>query len=147
MNIRKCLTMLLIAVLAVACKKEDEESVNSAKVIEGVYNGSVVMCVNGNEMSTSEAAVELIASSDGSVSVVLPKVGEGTMSLPELTVNNVSVTSSDNSTYTLNETSINQDIYTGTLNGSVKGTKAEIMYSIKPGAMPMSIDFKFTGTR
>lgn len=147
MNLKKCLTMLLIAILAIACKKENEEPENFAKIIEGSYNGSIVMSVSGNEMSTSDATVKLTALSDGSISVILPKAGEGAMSLPELTVNNVSVTSSDNSTYVLNETSINQDIYTGTLSGSVKDGQIEILYAIKPGAMPMSIDFKFTGSK
>lgn len=147
MSLKKILTMLFVAVLAVACKKENDEPVNFAKVVEGSYSGSVVMSVGGQEMSSSDATVKLVANSDETLSVVLPKAGEGQMSLPEITVKNVQVSSSDNSTYILKETSISQDIYTGELSGSIKDGKAEIVYAIKPGAMPMSIDFKFTGTK
>jgi hypothetical protein len=72
------------------------------------------------------------------------------MSLPEMTISGISV-SGENGIYTLNETAIDQVVnettYTGSISGAIAGKEATLTISLKPGAMPMSINCIYVGTR
>lgn len=120
--------------------------------VAGKYTG--IMSYGVSEMSEVEASVELKAQGDDKISIVLPAIGEGMMSLPEITLKDIAVdridhaeVPTDQRLFIIAETEINQTVgttnYTGTLGGNVDNGKLTLNYSLKPGAMPMSITFKF----
>ena len=113
------------------------------------YQGSLAMSVAGRPMGEpADVTITLEASGKNSVTVKLPAMGEGSMALPALDIANVAVNTSDYNTFTLAETAFEQTVdslhCTGTVKGTVVGDKLTLNYSVKPGAMPMNIDFVFT---
>ncbi|MBR4217522.1 MAG: calycin-like domain-containing protein, partial [Bacteroidales bacterium] len=113
------------------------------------YQGSLAMSVMGKPYGEpADVTITLEASGKNSVTVKLPAVGEGRMALPALDIADVAVNASDYNTFTLAETSFEQTVdslhCTGTVKGSVVDGKLTLNYSVKPGAMPMNIDFVFT---
>ncbi|MBQ9435451.1 MAG: hypothetical protein IJU33_04920 [Bacteroidales bacterium] len=113
------------------------------------YQGSLVMSVMGKPYGEpADVTITLEASGKNSVTVKLPAVGEGRMALPALDIADVAVNTSDYNTFTLAETSFEQTVdslhCTGTVKGSVVDGKLTLNYSVKPGDMPMNIDFVFT---
>lgn len=73
------------------------------------------------------------------------------LSIPEISLSEVVISTTDKVVFTIEETEINTTIdstnYVGTLNGVVDGDNLSLEYSVKPGAMPMSIDYVFTGEK
>lgn len=113
------------------------------------YQGSLVMSVMGKPYGEpADVTITLEASGKNSVTVKLPAMGEGRMALPALDIADVAVNASDYNTFTLAETSFEQTVdslhCTGTVKGSVADGKLTLNYSVKPGSMPMNIDFVFT---
>ena len=145
----KSIKTIVMAVLAIvmfgfaSCNKE----IKPAEEVAKIYVGTMTYGVS--EMSEVEASVELKALGDDKVSIVLPAIGEGMMSIPEITLNDITVSTNDNKVFTIAETEINQTVgttnYTGTLGGNVDNGKLTLNYALKPGAMPMSINFTFVG--
>ncbi len=145
----KSIKTFVMAALAIvmfgfaSCNKE----IKPAEEVAKIYVGTMTYGVS--EMSEVEASVELKAQGDDKISIVLPAIGEGMMSLPEITLNDIAVSTTDNKVFTIAETEINQTVgttnYTGTLGGNVDNGKLTLNYALKPGAMPMSITFTFVG--
>lgn len=147
MKVKNLFAMMAVALCMTACSDDDETVVSPAQAVEGSYAGSVTMSVMGTDYGSSEATVRITRLTDATVSIVLPEAGEGSMALPSITVTGAVVSTADDVTYTIAETAINQDKYVGSLTGTVKNGKAEIDYSVTPGAMPMSINFEFSGSK
>ena len=143
----KSIKTFVMAALAIvmfglaSCTKEPAQSV--AKTYVGTLSYGV------SEMTDVEASVELKAHGDDKIDIVLPKIGEGMMSIPEITLNGIAVSTTDNKVFAIAETEINQTVgttnYVGTLGGNVDNGKLTLNYALKPGAMPMSITFTFVG--
>lgn len=115
--------------------------------VAGKYTG--IMSYGVSEMSEVEASIELKAHGDDKIDIVLPQIGEGMMSIPEITLSGIAVSTTDNKVFAIAETEINQTVgttnYVGTLGGNVDNGKLTLNYALKPGAMPMSITFTFVG--
>ena len=126
-----------------SCTKENKPAQSVAKTYVGTLSYGV------SEMTDVEASVELKAHGDDKIDIVLPQIGEGMMSIPEITLNGIAVSTTDNKVFAIAETEINQTVgttnYVGTLGGYVDNGKLTLNYALKPGAMPMSINFTFVG--
>ncbi len=94
------------------------------------------------------------------VTVVLPEcsfappIGQGgqsgpTFTIPSLTIRDVDVTAKGN-TYTISEDdfklTVGETTYTGNISGTIAGKNAKVEYTLRPGSMPMDINFTFEGT-
>ena len=145
----KSIKTFVMAALAIvmfgfaSCTKENKPAQSIAKTYIGTLSYGV------SEMTEVEASVELKAESDDKISIVLPAIGEGMMSIPAFTLSGIAVSTTDNKVFAIAETEINQTVgttnYTGTLGGNVDNGKLTLNYALKPGAMPMSITFTFVG--
>lgn len=154
MKLKNYLAIMGIALCAAACSDDDnkEETVIPAQEIAGTYNGTLSLSVLGKNQGTSDSQVKITAEEGGTVQVLLVGgAGEGMMTLPDIPIPGVEVQSSDNVTYTFLESAIDVAVgtvkYTGSLQGTIKDEKADLIFTLKPGAMPMDITATFAGTK
>jgi hypothetical protein len=127
----------------VGCTKDVAEN------IAGTYDGIVTMSVRGETQGDpTEAKVIIASESENTVSITLPQMGEGRVSIPSFTVTGVSV-AKNGKVYNIEKENISATVesmqITGSLVGNVESGKLNMSYSLKPGAMPMNIDFTFAG--
>lgn len=143
----------LIAALGTGCKKENAEDEDTGKstgyYVSGTYEGKLSMTVSGTDQGSLDTAVTLIGEDGNKVSIALPAMGSGKMSIPAVTLTGIPLTTSDYRQFTIPSTEVaftggeSGTKYTGKLEGNVTGAKLYLKYSLKPGAMPMNIDFEF----
>ena len=160
MKIRSLMTMMLAAVAFVlsmsSCSSNDDEpEVAVADQVVGSYTGTEVLTVMG-EADESTETFEFTKSTDSSVDLIIPKYGEGMMTVPALPVKGVMLTQSGNTiTGKLAK-------YEGTVKTADGAEKAYIVSDItvifsdktvvvtftqKYGNMPFAFEGQFTGTR
>ena len=154
MKLKNFLGMMTIALCVVACSDDDkqEDVVTPAQEVAGTYNGTLSLSVSGNDQGMSDSQVKITAEEGGTVQVLLVGgAGERAMSLPDIAVSGVKVQTSDNVTYSFPESAIDVTVgstkYTGSLQGTVEDEKANLVFELKPGAMPMAITATFVGTK
>ena len=150
------LAMAAFAVSMSSCGSDDDEpEVAVADQVVGSYTGTEVLTVMG-EADESTETFEFTKASDVSVDVTLPKYGEGMMTVPALPVRGILLTQSGNTiTGKLAK-------YEGTVKSADGSDKAYtvsdltvifsdktvvVKFSLKYGAMPMSMDTTFAGTK
>lgn len=154
MKLKNLFSLLILSLFFVACDSNNNSNkpMNTAQMMEGTYKGTVMMSVMGKDMPQNEANVEIKANTNGTITIVLPgQIGDThAMKMPSITVPNIKVSAKDGM-YMIEETKIDQSIkdkkYVGMISGTVKDKMLDLKYSIKPGAMPMSINFTFTGKK
>ena len=98
MKIRSLMTMMLAAVAFVlsmsSCSSNDDEpEVAVADQVVGSYTGTEVLTVMG-EADESTETFEFTKSTDSSVDLIIPKYGEGMMTVPALPVKGIMLTQS-----------------------------------------------------
>lgn len=166
MSVLAALFLLLPAF--VSCDKDDdkdepkgEEQITDVSKITGSYSGSLGYNVMGFEPGAIEGTYDVKIMSDATdkddVTVELPACtftppipNSSAFTIPSLTVDGVDVTVKDN-VYTISEDDFSIEVagttYTGKLSGTIKGKEAAVEYVVRPGRMPMDINFTFTGTQ
>ena len=119
----------------------------------GTYTGTLNMSVMGSAMDPVEnATMVLDVADDGKTVLTISSFGMGMMTLEDVTVD-VTLTESADGSYALAAESIDTmagDInVTGSLTGTVTadGSKLTVSADIKPGAMPMTINVEFEGSK
>lgn len=140
---------LMMGVTFVSCDKDNDEETTTttavAEAVAGSYEGTLIMWV-GDSRDTTAATITVTKENAQSVSVALPAYGEGRMAIAAFTIEGVGVAQASN-TYTLTKECYSvtpaSTEYTGSLNGTVSGGKLQLNYTVKPGAMPMNINFEF----
>ena len=166
MSVLAALFMLLPAF--VSCDKDDNEpddpngagqTVDLNKVI-GTYTGSLDYSVAqyepGNIEGTYELKIMKDATDSDDVTVVIPECSftppipnASAFTIPSLTIDDVDVTEKGGK-YTISEDDFSVKVgdvsYTGKISGTVEGNKITVNYIVRPGRMPMDINFTFTGT-
>lgn len=160
MSVLAALLMLLPAF--VSCDKDDDPKDQTADVekITGTYTGSLAYSVLGFEPGMIEGDYDLKVMKDASdkddVVVVLPECSftppipqASSFTIPAITVDGVDVIEKGN-VYTISEDdfqiTINGVEYTGNLTGTMAGNDIQVEYMVRPGKMPMDINFTFKGT-
>lgn len=144
----------------VSCDKDDDDDPAVAAAILGTYSGSLGYTVMGYEPGEIEGVYDLKIQKDPTdaddVTVVIPQCSftppipnASAFTIPSLTVSDVDVTAKGD-VYTITEDDFSIEVggttYTGKLNGTITGKKANVEYTVRPGRMPMDINFTFTGT-
>lgn len=150
----------------VSCDKDDDDdpkkddNTNYVAAIVGNYSGSLGYSVINYEPGNIEGSYELKilkdTEDDDDVIVVIPQCSftppipnSSAFTIPALTITDVDVTKKGE-TYTISEDDFSIDIngttYTGKLYGTIAGKDAKVEYTLRPGRMPMDINFTFTGT-
>ncbi|NDV82986.1 calycin-like domain-containing protein [Bacteroides sp. 51] len=124
----------------------------AAMLIAGAYNGTLDMSVMGaSQGSFDDSKVTIKAQEDGKVEVTLAKFGgDGAMAFTEdIVMKDIELTIKED-TYTLagtvnttSATASGKIDVTGTLSGTIKDGKANFLFKLKPGAMPMFLDMTF----
>ena len=137
------LGLMAIGAIAISgCKKE-----KPAEEIDGSYKGTLVMSVSDKEQGRLDTTIVLKAENEETASIFIPAMGEGRMSVPDLTIKGVPVTKASDNLYNLSETAVafthNNVEWKGSIQGNVNHDKLHLEYTLQPGAMPMSILFVF----
>ena len=160
MKIKSLMTMTLAAMAFVvsmsSCSKDDDEpEVAVADQVVGSYSGTEVLTVMG-EADESAETFEFTKSTDSSVDVIIPKYGEGMMTVPALPVKGIMLTQSGNTI------TGKLDKYEGTVKTADGADKAYtvsditvifsdktvvVTFTQKYGNMPFAFEGQFTGTR
>ena len=160
MKIKSLMTMTLAAMAFVvsmsSCSKDDDEpEVAVADQVVGSYSGTEVLTVMG-EADESTETFEFTKSTDSSVDVIIPKYGEGMMTVPALPVKGIMLTQSGNTI------TGKLDKYDGTVKTADGADKAYtvsditvifsdktvvVTFTQKYGNMPFAFEGQFTGTR
>jgi hypothetical protein len=160
MKIKSLMTMTLAAMAFVvsmsSCSKDDDEpEVAVADQVVGSYSGTEVLTVMG-EADESTETFEFTKSTDSSVDVIIPKYGEGMMTVPALPVKGIMLTQSGNTI------TGKLDKYEGTVKTADGADKAYtvsditvifsdktvvVTFTQKYGNMPFAFEGQFTGTR
>lgn len=161
MAVLAALIMLLPAF--VSCDKDDdkdEPKPGDISNIIGTYSGSLAYSVLGFEPGMIDGDFDLKIMNDASdrddVVVVLPECSftppipqASSFTIPAITVDGVDVIEKGN-VYTISDddfqVTINGVEYTGNLTGTVARKNIQVEYMVRPGKMPMDINFTFEGT-
>ena len=160
MKIRSLMTMTLAAAAFVlsmsSCSSNDDEpEVAVADQVVGSYTGTEVLTVMG-EADESTETFEFTKSTDSSVDLIIPKYGEGMMTVPALPVKGIMLTQSGN---TITGKLAKYEGIVKTADGSEKAYTVSdltvifsdktvvVTFTQKYGNMPFAFEGQFTGTR
>ena len=119
----------------------------ASMVIASVYDGSLDVSVLGASQGTYDSKVTIKSQKNGKAEVLLAGFGEGAMAFQDITITDVEVTAGSDGSYAIAgtiDTNSGTTKVTGTLDGTIKDGKASIIFTMKPGAMPMDIVATFT---
>ena len=134
---------------------DDEPEVAVADQVVGSYTGTEVLTVMG-EADESTETFEFTKSTDSSVDLIIPKYGEGMMTVPALPVKGVMLTQSGN---TITGKLAKYEGTVKTADGAEKayivsditvifsGKTVVVTFTQKYGNMPFAFEGQFTGTK
>lgn len=159
---RTILTKWLLLAAATLCSAacDDDKNDFGADRVAGTYQGTVSLTVMGQDQGSSALEAVVAAESATSVSITLTGDSESAspMSIKKIPLTGIAATTADGTVYTLAK-NIPEEGYTVTdeeskvnwkitsFAGTVEGDEAAIEMVAQPGAMPMGITMKFTGTK
>ena len=160
MKIRSLMTMTLAAAAFVlsmsSCSSNDDEpEVAVADQVVGSYTGTEVLTVMG-EADESTETFEFTKSTDSSVDLIIPKYGEGMMTVPALPVKGIMLTQSGN---TITGKLAKYEGTVKTADGADKaytvsditvifsGKTVVVTFAQKYGNMPFAFEGQFTGAK
>lgn len=160
MKFKSFITMALAAMTfafgVCSCSSDDDEpEVAVAAQVAGSYTGEEVMEVMGEGESATNTYV-FTQSSDISVNMTIPETAEGSMKLPALPVENITLAKGDNTIIgrltsyagTVTNASGAEKSYTVTDLTAIFSDKTVVVtYTLKYGNMPFAFTGKFTGTK
>jgi len=157
---KKFLTMTMAVMAFVvsmsSCSKDDDApEVAVANQVVGSYTGTEVLTVMG-EADESTETFEFTKATDSSVDMVIPKYGEGMMTVPALPVKGIMLTKSGN---TITGKLAQYEGTVQTADGAEKAYTVSdvtvifsdktvvVTFTQKYGNMPFGFEGQFTGTR
>ena len=157
---KKFLTMTMAVMAFVvsmsSCGSDDDEpEVAVANQVVGSYTGTEVLTVMG-EADESTETFEFTKATDSSVDMVIPKYGEGMMTVPALPVKGIMLTKSGN---TITGKLAQYEGSVQTADGAEKAYTVSdvtvifsdktvvVTFTQKYGNMPFAFEGQFTGTR
>ena len=147
MKFKSFLAAVAICLAAISCTKEE------AVCLDGEYTGKLVMTV-GKPGEPMDATFTIKDHKNNTLTIISPEfTAMGSMKMPALELKNVKVEETAEGMFNLNAAAFKIDaggmemINQKGLTGTVKDGKLSLAFDIKPGAMPMSIDFTFEGEK
>ena len=161
MEFKKILTMMMAAMAVVlsvcSCGSDDDEPEAAlATQVIGSYTGNEVVSVMGEESSNGTSTYEFAKSSDTSIDMTIPELGEGTMLIPKLAVKNIPLSKGNNAiagrlaSYegTVTTASGAERAYTvSDVTLLFNEKNVVVTFSLKYGNMPFAMVTNFTGTK
>ena len=161
MKIKNFMLMMVAAVAIVlgtsSCGSDDDDmEVAVAAQVAGSYSGNEIIMVMGEESSNTTATYEFTKVSDSMIDMTIPASGEsGMMMIPALTVKNISLSkvnknivgnvASYSGTVT-NASGVEKAYTISNLSVIFYEKKVAVVFSLKYGNMPMSMETTFTGS-
>ncbi len=122
----------------------------SAYALAGTYNGVLKMEVGGKEVGSVDDSQFTIENTDGKIALTLKGFGFGGMQLEDIKVSDVEA-QKENESYRISsaiDTTSGSIKVTGKLEGTIDNEgNASVVFTMKPGAMPMEITASFTGKK
>ncbi len=122
----------------------------SAYALAGTYNGVLKMEVGGKEVGSVDDSQFTIENTDGKIALTLKGFGFGGMQLEDIKVSDVEA-QKENESYKISsaiDTTSGSIKVTGKLEGTIDNEgNASVVFTMKPGAMPMEITASFTGKK
>lgn len=122
----------------------------SAYALAGTYNGVLKMEVGGKEVGSVDDSQFTIENTDGKIALTLKGFGFGGMQLEDIKVSDVEA-QKENESYRISsaiDTTSGSIKVTGKLEGVIDNEgNASVVFTMKPGAMPMEITASFTGKK
>ena len=157
---KKFLTMTMAAMALVfgvsSCGSDDDEpEVAVANQVVGSYTGTEVLTVMGEADESTETFV-FTKATDSSVDMIIPKYGEGMMTVPALLVKGIMLTKSGN---TITGKLAQYEGTVKTADGAEKAYTVSdvtvifsdktvvVTFTQKYGNMPFAFEGQFTGTK
>lgn len=141
----------------VSCSNDDDEEQLAVTNIIGSYFGSLGANVMGTECEMPgeyKVTIQKDQKERDEVEVVVPETSfmypgsDKVNTIPSFTIKGVNVKTSGTS-YKIYEDNYSVTLdgvnYSGNISGTITGKAAEIHYSVRPGQMPMDINFTFSG--
>ena len=122
----------------------------ASMVIAGSYTGALDMVVNGTSMGEiADSKVTIKSQENGKVEVTLAKFSnESGMGFKEDVVLTDVEISLKNGVYTISKDTIDttsgETKVSGSMTGTIENGDADIVFKLKPGAMPFTLDCTFT---
>jgi hypothetical protein len=147
--------MALVVSMSSCGSDDDEPEVAVANQVVGSYTGTEVLTVMG-EADESTETFEFTKATDSSVDMVIPKYGEGMMTVPALPVKGIMLTKSGN---TITGKLAQYEGSVQTADGAEKAYTVSdvtvifsdntvvVTFTQKYGNMPFGFEGQFTGTR
>jgi hypothetical protein len=147
--------MALVVSMSSCSKDDDAPEVAVANQVVGSYTGTEVLTVMG-EADESTETFEFTKATDSSVDMVIPKYGEGMMTVPALPVKGIMLTKSGN---TITGKLAQYEGSVQTADGAEKAYTVSdvtvifsdntvvVTFTQKYGNMPFGFEGQFTGTR
>jgi len=147
--------MALVVSMSSCSKDDDAPEVAVANQVVGSYTGTEVLTVMG-EADESTETFEFTKATDSSVDMVIPKYGEGMMTVPALPVKGIMLTKSGN---TITGKLAQYEGTVQTADGAEKAYTVSdvtvifsdktvvVTFTQKYGNMPFGFEGQFTGTR
>lgn len=121
-----------------------------AYALTGTYKGVLKMEVGGKEVGSVDDSQFTIENADGKTALTLKGFGFGGMQLGDIKVSDVA-SQKENESYRISsaiDTTSGSIKVTGKLEGTIdKEGNASVVFTMKPGAMPMEITASFTGKK
>lgn len=122
----------------------------SAYALAGTYNGILKMEVGGKEVGSVDDSQFTIENTDGKIALTLKGFGFGGMQLEDIKVSDVEA-QKENESYKISsaiDTTSGSIKVTGKIEGTIDNEgNASVVFTMKPGAMPMEITASFTGKK
>lgn len=122
----------------------------SAYALAGTYNGVLKMEVGGKEVGSVDDSQFTIENTDGKIALTLKGFGFGGMQLEDIKISDVEA-QKENESYRISsaiDTTSGSIKVTGKLEGTIDNEgNASVVFTMKPGAMPMEITASFTGKK
>ena len=150
------LAVMAFVVSMSSCGSDDDEpEVAVANQVVGLYTGTEVLTVMG-EADESTETFEFTKATDSSVDMIIPKYGEGMMTVPALPVKGIMLTKSDN---TITGKLAQYEGTVKTADGAEKAYTVSdvtvifsdktvvVTFTQKYGNMPFGFEGQFTGTK
>lgn len=149
MKLKNLFLMAAIALGAVACSDDNNTPGTEPVALNRTYDGLVSMRVMGEEQGNSFVSFKITSVSDEMVTLTVPKLGRGHMTISSFDIENISVTREGN-VYKISKKG-SESVVVGETNykvsdveGTVENGKADIHLNVTPGSMGMAISFDFT---
>lgn len=142
---------LVVSLALVSCEGESKQpQKGAAEAVAGTYVSTITCKIMGQELSYDDITFTLTPKDESTIEVSFSEFGNAPMSIPSLTIPDVSV-SGEAGSYEIEtkefEGTHSGKLYAGAIGGGMADGVLTIDMSIKMGSMPMALVCKFVANK